>query len=212
MIVILPASLLGQDSSRAILHADGGVWLNGNPAANSTTIFPYDVVQTQPVNTATINAEGSTATVQPNTVVQFEGDELVLDHGSLEVNTSRAMKVRVNCMTVVPLTTGWTRYEVTDADGKMQVAAGQNDVKIQYSATVTRHSKQAALSDVTVHQGEQVTREDKCGTTAKPGDVVDARAAILNSTWAKGAGAVAIGVITCYALCRGGNPVSPSMP
>ena len=29
------------------------------------------------------------------TIGQFEGDELVLDHGGLQLNTSRGMRVRV---------------------------------------------------------------------------------------------------------------------
>jgi len=30
--------------------------------------------------------------IDADTVVQFEGDELVLDHGSLSVNTTRGLK------------------------------------------------------------------------------------------------------------------------
>ena len=113
-------------------------------------------------NWAKIDADGSTVTVQPETIVQFEGDELILDHGSLQLNTSRGMKVRVNCITVIPLTQDWNRYDVTDVDGRVMVAAHQNDVKIHYQGAATRLSKQARSSDVTVHQGEQVTREERC--------------------------------------------------
>jgi hypothetical protein len=212
MIVILPASLLGQDSGRAMLRTDGGAWLNGNPAPASSAIFPHDVVQTQKEHTAKIDAEGSTATVQPDTIVQFEGDELVLDHGSLQVNTSRGMKVRVNCLTVIPMTQEWTRYDVTDVDGKATVAAYQNDVKIHYQGAAVRKSQPAGASDLIVHQGEQVTREERCGAAARPADVIDAKGAILNSVWAKGAGLAVIGVLTCWALCRSGNPISPDTP
>jgi hypothetical protein len=212
MIVVLPASLMAQDSGRAMLHSDAGVWLNGNPAPNSSAIFPHDLVQTQKGNSAKIDADGSTATVQPETIVQFEGDELVLDHGGLQLNTSRAMRVRVNCMTVIPITQEWTRYDVIDVDGKMLVVAHENDVKIHYQGAVARRSKLAAFSDVTVHQGEQVTREERCGAPARPADVIDAHGAILNSVWAKGAGIAAIGVLTCWALCRGDDPISPAVP
>ena len=117
MIVILPTSLMAQNSARAMLHNDGGVWLNGSPAPNSSAIFLNDLVQTQKGSWAKIDADGSTVTVQPETIVQFEGDELVLDHGGLQVNTSRGLKVRVNCITVIPLTQDWNRYDVTDVDG-----------------------------------------------------------------------------------------------
>jgi hypothetical protein len=214
MMVALPASLMAQDAGGAMLHSDGGVWVNGNPAPNSIAIFPNDLVQTQKGNTGKIDADGSTATIQPDTIVQFDGDELAMDHGSLEVNTSRGMKVRVSCMTVIPLTQEWTRYDVTDVDGRMTVAAYQNDVKIHYqgAAAATQRSKPIAFSDVTVHQGEQVTRDEKCGAPARPAAGINSIGPILNSVWAKGAGAVAIGVLTCWALCRGDEPVSPVLP
>lgn len=212
MVVVLPASIVAQDSSLAMLHHDGGVSLNGNPAPNSSAIFPHDLIQTSKESTAKIDAYGSTVTVQPETVVQFDGDELALDHGRLHVDTSYEMRVRVGCITVIPLTRGWTRYDVTDVDGKITVAAQENDVRIHYQGAAIRESKQAAFSDVTVHHGEQATREERCGAPAKPSGAIDAKGAILNNPWVVGTGAVAIGVLTCWALCRGDNPLSPDKP
>jgi hypothetical protein len=208
IIVILPTLVLTQDSTRAMLHNDGGVWLNGNPAPNSSAIFLHDLVQTQKSNWAKIDAKGSTATVQPDTIVQFEGDELVLEHGGVQMNTSLGMKVRVNCITVIPLTQDLSRYEVIDVDGKVRVAAHQSDVKIHYRLAATRLSKQARSSDVTVHQGEQVTREERCGAPAKPAAELSAAGPILSSPWAIGIGGAAVIAVTCWALCRGDEPVS----
>ena len=211
MIVVLPTSLMTQDSVRAMLHDDGGVWLNETPAPNSSAMFLHDLLQTQKGSLAKIDADGSTVTVQPETIVQFEGDELVLDHGSLQLNTSRGMRVRVNCLTVIPLTPEWTRYDVIDVDGKMMVVAYENDVKIHYQGAGARRSKQAGISDVTVHQGEQATREERCGAAARPAEVIDAKGAILNSFWAKLAGGAAI-VSACVIVCRGDDPISPDKP
>src|SRR5271155_5126101 len=208
MAVLLPTSLIAQGSARAILHNDGGAWVNGNPAPESSAIFTNDLVRTQKENGARIDVEGSTVTVGRETIVQFEGDELVLEHGSLQVNTWRGMRVRVNCVTVSPPAQEWARYDVTDVDGRMLVLAYQNDVTIHYSGPATWRSKHVELPDVTVYQGGQATHEDRCGEAAKPADVVNANGAILNSIWAKGVGIIAIGVITCWALCRGDNPVS----
>ena len=208
IIIIMPTSLIAQDSAQAMLHNDGGVWLNGNPAPNSSAIFLHDLVQTQKGNWAKIDADGSTVTVQPETIVQFEGDVLVLDHGGLQVNTSRGLKVRVNCITVIPLTQDWNRYDVTDVDGRVVVAAHQNDDKIHYRVAATRLSKKNGSSDVTVHQGEQVTREERCGAPAKPAAELDAAGAILNTPWVVGVGSAAVVALTCWALCRGDEPVS----
>jgi hypothetical protein len=61
------------------------------------------VIQTEPGHVAKIDADGSTVTVQPETVLQFRDNEIVLDHGSLQMDTSRGLKVHVNCLTVVPV-------------------------------------------------------------------------------------------------------------
>ncbi len=216
MAVVLPLSLNAQDSARAMLHSDGGVWLNGNPAPGSSAIFPNDLIQTQPGKSAKIEAYGSAVTIQPETVVQFGGDELavelVLDHGGLQVDTSHGMKVRANCVTVSPAAQARTRYGVTDVDGRVTVVAQENSVQIHFAGASARQSKQGAFTDVTVRQGEQATRDEKCGTSARPGDAVDGKVAILNNIWVKGAGLVAIGVLTCWALCRGDDPLSPAKP
>jgi hypothetical protein len=213
MMFIVPVSLMGQDSARAMLHDDGGVWLNGSPAPNSTAIFAQDLIQTQKGNRAKIDADGSTVMIDTETIVQFDGDELVLDHGGVQVNTLREMKVRVNCLMVVPLNEEWTRYDVIDVDGRVTVAAHQNDVKIHYQGAAARRAKEGGpFSDVTVHQGEQVTREEHCGAAARPADVINANGPFLNSMWAKAAAGIAIGVVTCWALCRGDDPISPDKP
>ena len=212
MIVILPASLSARDSSRAILHSDGATRLNGNPAPNSSAIFPHDLVQTPPGHTATIDMAGSTVTVQPDSVVQFDGDELVLDHGSLQLKTSRQLKVRVNCIRVIPIIPDWTQYEVTDVDGRVTVAAYQKDVKIHSQDPHLRQSKQSENSDAIVHQGEQKTRDEKCGAAARPDQGIDAKGAIQNSPIAIGIGAAAIAGLAIWAWWPCDDPISPYKP
>jgi hypothetical protein len=212
MIVAVPSSLAAQSSSGALLHNNGGTWLNGNPAPETSAIFLNALIQTQKSYSAKIDANGSTALVQPETVVQFEGDELVLDHGSLQLNTAREMKVRVNCITVIPLTADRTQYDVSDVDGKVKVVARQHDVKIHYNGTVTRRSKEGASSDVIVRAGEQASREEHCGPPIKTTAGLNAKGALLDSPWAWGTGLVAVGVIACFGLCHGDDPVSPSKP
>lgn len=212
MMGVLSTSLPGQNLGRAMLHTDGGTWLNGKPAPKSSAIFPNDLIQTRKESTAKIDVDGSTITIQAGTMVQFGEDELFLESGSLQVNSARGMRVRVNCMTIVPLTQEWTRYDVIGADGKLMVVAYDNDVKIHYRRVAARQSKDAGSSDVTVHRGEQVTRTERCGAKYKPVAAVDGDGAILNDPWARAAGITAVGIITCWALCRNGDPVSPDKP
>jgi hypothetical protein len=212
MIAVLSTSLIAQDLGRAMLHSDGGAVLNGKAAPNSVAIFPHDSVQTHKESTAKIDMDGSTITIQSDTLAQFEEDEVFLDHGSLQLNSARGMRVRVNCMTVTPLTQERTRYDVIAAGGKVMVVAYENDVKIHFRRVGARQAKDTGSSDVTVHRGEQVTREERCRAETKPGAKLDALGPILNSPWAKGTGIAAIGALTCWALCRGDEPVSPDKP
>jgi hypothetical protein len=208
MIVIVPSSMMAQGIGRALLYGDGGTWLNGNPAPASSAIFPNDYIQTQKGHSAKIDVEGSTVMVLPETVVQFEGDELVLDHGSLQLNTGRGMKVRVGCIRVIPVTEDRTQYDVSDIDGKVKVIAYKNDVKI-HAPGAARRSKQGASTDNIVHEGERATREEKCGGAGRP--EVDGKGPLLNSPVAKSVGVGLIG-LTCLIICRTEDPVSPSKP
>ena len=212
MVVLVPGSLVAQGTDRALLHSDGGTWINGSPAPETSTIFLESLIQTQKGHSAKLDTEGSSVIVQPETVVQFEGDELVLDHGSLQLTTMREMKVRVNCITVIPITADRTLYEVSDIDGKVTVVASKNDVKVHAQASAFRKAKTGESSDAIVREGEQKTRDEHCVAAAKPIAGLDANGPILNSTAAKIAGVVAVGVITCFALCRGDEPISPDKP
>jgi len=48
MLVIVPVSLLGQSAPNqtgaAILHTQGGVWVNGYEAKDSSAVFPGDLL------------------------------------------------------------------------------------------------------------------------------------------------------------------------
>jgi hypothetical protein len=214
MIFIVPISLLAQDTGAAMLRSNGGVQVNGSSVPPSVALFRDDRIETQKEAAARIEAVGSIADINPETIVQFEGDELVLEHGGVSVNTSRVMRVRVGCVTVTPVNSDWTHYEVIDTDGKITVNALKNDVYIDAKSKNPQEAKQPAQSSRTlVKEGERKSRDEKCGAAPiKWSDVYAGRGAILNSPWAIGGGAVVIGVITCYALCRSSAPVSPANP
>ncbi len=212
MIVILPASLTAQDANRGILRNDGGTWLNENPAPPSAAIFPDSLVQTQKGHSARIDVEGSTVLILADTMVQFQGHELALDHGTLQLDTAREMEVIVGCITISPITSDRTQYDVTDVDGKVKVVASKNDVKIHSHGAALRKSRQGVSSDVIVRQGEQAIREEHCGGPVNPDRIVGATGGFLNSPWAIGTASVVVGVLACLGLCHGDDPISPAKP
>jgi hypothetical protein len=217
MIVVLPISLWAQDTGAAMLRSSGGVLVNKNSAPASIALLPDDLIETQKDIAARIEVAGSTADMRPETIVQFEGDELVLEHGSVSVNTGHAMRVRVGCITVTPVNAEWTHYDVNDTNGKVTVWAQKNDVYIDSASKNPQNAKQSAQSThsnrTMVKESEQKSRDEKCGAPPiKESSRYAARGAFMNSPWAIGGATIAVGVLTCWALCRGDDPISPSSP
>jgi len=212
--VILPGSLLADDTAAAMLRSNGGALVNKNPAPASTALFLHDLIETQKNVVARIEATGSTADISPETMVEFDGDELALDHGSVSVNTSRVLRVRIGCVTVTPVNADWTHYDVTDVNSKVIVSALKSDVYIDSRSKNPQQAKQPTHSDrVLVREGEQKSREEKCGAPAiKESDQLAGKGAIMNSPWVIGAGVVIVSVIACFGLCHDDDPISPSKP
>lgn len=213
MMTILPASVAADDTAAAILKGNEGVLLNGRPALPSAALFPRDTVETQPKTVARIELTGSAIDINPETLIDFEGDEIVLEHGSVSVNTSRAFKVRVGCLVVTPVNPMWTRYDVTDVDGKVTVAALKSDVNIHSRSGTARQAKRSAdAGRVSVHEGETKSREEKCGAANVKSATAAAQDGILNSPYSVGVAAGVAGALTCWTLCRDDDPISPSTP
>ncbi len=215
LIVVLPASLPAQEGPSAMLRTDGtGVLVNGNSPPPATALFAGDLIETQKNAVARIEASGSATNLDPETLVQFEADELVLEHGKLSVNTTHGLRIRVGCLKIVPENTAdSTHYDVADVNGKVTISALKNAVVINTSSGKLEQARQPALlGGVTVHEGQQQSRDEKCGGPkgAPPSPVGGGN--IMNSPWTIGAAAVGIGILTCIALCRGPEPISPSQP
>jgi hypothetical protein len=216
MVVLCPLSLAAADTGSAVLHSEGGVWVNGFEIAGSTVVFPGDLLETKPGFVANIDAEGSSVLVQPESVVKFQGTFLILEHGSVSVGTSTSMSVHVSCIKVEPVSSERTQYDVADVRGTVQVAARKNDVNMTVggmSGVLQKTQPQVSSSQSTVvHEGQQATREESvaCGAAPRPGGAGNGP----NTKWLK-IGGVGVGVVVlCLLLCKGTGPssVSPSDP
>ena len=211
LVVAVPSSLLGQNPS-AILHTQGGVWVNGYEARDSSAIFPGDLLETKPGFSASLDLEGSTVLIQPESVAKLQESMLVLDHGSVSVGTSKSLKVRVRCLTAVPVSTDWTQYDVTDVNGTIQIAARKNEVSVERELSYRKPSPQTAAShEGTIHEGEQhsYSESEVCGTPARP----TGAGVPLNSKWIIAGAAGGIGILICAIVCRtGSTPISPDSP
>jgi hypothetical protein len=205
MVVIVPAGLFAADSGRAMLYSGGTTLVNGTPPPPSTVIFSGDLVQTAAGSVAKINALGSSLIVVSDSLLQFEGNAVKLDHGSVAVSTSKAMATRTGDLTVAPAANVWTQFDVTNSNGKVQIVARKGDVTIDDGTGPT-----------TLAQGQQTTvdesQKQKKKKRRNEGAVAPAGGGILDSPWAIGAGAAAVAGLTTWVLVQGGQPVSPTKP
>ena len=203
-------------SAGAILHTQGGVWINGYEAHDSSAVFAGDAIETKTGASANLSLEGSTVLLAPETVGKFQGDLLELDHGAVSVTTSRSFKVRVNCMIVVPVLNEWTEYAVTDVTPTMQVEARKLDVNVEHERRANQAAPVAGQPNdnsdrASVHEGENKSYNETevCGAPARPASPASG----ISPKWIA-AGAGGAGLLLLLLIHGGGSKpqVSPSTP
>jgi hypothetical protein len=213
LLLIMPASLSAADSGAAMLYSDGAAWLNGGHVPKSSAIFAGDLVQTGADSAANIHAPGSSITVLGESLVQFEGTALKLEHGGVSVATSKGVMAIAGDVRVAPASNAWTEFNVIDTDGTVRIAARKGDLTITDDNGTT-----------TLAQGQETTRDEQSAPSttdqdkkkkkkkAVAGAAPAAGGGVLNSTVAIGVGAAAVGGVTAWVLLQSSSPVSPSAP
>jgi len=112
LLLGFPASSFAADSGAAMLYTHGAAWLNGAHVPASSAIFTGDLVQTRSDSGANINAPGSSITVLGDSLVQFEGASLKVEHGSVDVATSKGVATTAGDVRVAPASSAWTEFNV----------------------------------------------------------------------------------------------------
>jgi hypothetical protein len=206
MVVLIPWTLLGQEGNGqpagAILHTQGGVWVNGAEAIDSSAVFPGDLIETKAGFSANLTLDGTTILLGQESLGKLQNEYIELDHGTVSVGTSKSFRVHVNCLRVVPVRSEWTQYEVTDVNRTVQVSAHKDDVNVEHEMGAHKPTPESAASQkASVHEGEQHGYDETeiCGA---PGPVTSAGA--LSPKWIAveaGSGAA----ILCALLCRGSS-------
>jgi hypothetical protein len=214
MLVVVPTSLLGQSApgqtGAAILHTQGGVWINGYEARDSSAVFPGDLLETKPGSAASLSLDGSTVLIQPESVAKLQTNLLELDHGSVSVGTSKSFKVKVNCLTVVPVMNEWTQYDVNNVNGDVQIAARKDDVNVERASDHAKPTPDTeSAHGSTVHETEQKSfdQSEICGAPAGPTQPGSG----LNPKWIAVGAAGAGGILLCVLLCGGSGGKKPPL-
>jgi hypothetical protein len=215
MVMIFPAALFAADQPAAMLYSHGTALLNGNSIARSSAIFSGDLVQTNADSVANINATGSSVLVLNDSLVQYEGSTVRLEHGGVTISTSKSLSTSAGDVTVSPTASAWTEFDVRDVDGRVQIAARKGDLTISDdSGTTTLAQGQQTTRDESQSQTDNKTDTDNKKKRKKrvAGAVPGAGGGVFNSPVALGIGAGIIVGGTAWVLSRSDNPVSPVKP
>jgi hypothetical protein len=213
LLILFPAALFAADSNAAMLYTNGPAWVNGAhvPRASSS-IFSGDLLQTRSDSVANINEPGSSITVLSDSLVQFEGASVRIEHGGVTVSTSRGVGTVAGDVKVLPASNSWTEFNVIDIDGTVRIAARKGDLTIDDGSGV-----------VTLAQGQETTRNEtsddsdkntdgKKNKKKRSGAAPAAGGGMLNSPLAMGIAAGAVGGVAIWVLLQNSNPASPTQP
>lgn len=203
LIVGFPALLVAADAMPAMLYAKGEAWINGASVPKSSAVFPGDLIQTRADSLVNINATGSRILVLADSVTKYQGDEVLLEHGTLTVVTSTEMGTRAGDVKVRPLSKDWAEFAVTHVDGTVQIVAKKGDLAIDDGQQTS-----------TLSAGQQTTRDDSQDPEKKKkkkrgGAAAAATGSVLNSTAAIVGGTAVVGGVALWVYTRGDEPISP---
>ena len=205
LLAVFPVSLFAAEQPSAMLYSHGPALLNGSTIPRSSAIFSGDLVQTNKDSVANINATGSTVLILNDSLVQYEGNSVNLEHGGVTVSTSRSLATHAGSVTVSPAASAWTEFEVRDVDGRVRIIARKGDLTISDDTGTS-----------TLAQGQETTRDEesqndrnKKRRQAGGGTAPAAAGGILDSPVAIGIGTGAILGVAAWALIQGDEPASP---
>jgi len=212
LLFLFPGSLLAADSNAAMLYTNGAAWVNGaHVPRSSSSIFSGDLLQTRSDSVANIDEPGSSITVLADSLVQFQGSSVDIQHGGVTVSTSKGVSTTAGDVKITPASYSWTEFNVVDVDGTVRIAARKGDLTISDGKEV-----------VTLAQGQETTRDESSSDNDKDngkkknkrrsGAAPAAGGGILSSPYAIGIGAAAVAGVATWVLIKNDNPASPTKP
>ncbi|HLK33933.1 MAG TPA: hypothetical protein VKT29_12640 [Terriglobales bacterium] len=207
-LVLLFPTLLFAGNSAMLTVSGGEATLNGNDSPRSSALFVGDTVTTRPDSVANINAEGSMVLVLAGSSVQFDGDSLNMGHGGVVVTTSKRMAVRAGSLTIAPLRQLPAKFEVSEKNGLVQIAAREGSLSINNGDSTMVLQEGQQTTQPNSDQGNTGSKDKGAAPGGSGFHMSRKTAAIIFG------GAAAAGTTAAILLTTGGSsrPTSPAAP
>jgi hypothetical protein len=215
LMFLFPGSLFAADSDAAMLHinTNGAAWVNGaHVPRSSSAIFSGDLLQTRSDSVANINEPGASITILSDSLVQFQGASVDIQHGGVTVSTSKGTAATAGDVKVTPKSNVWTEFRVIDTDGTVRIHAEKGDLVIDDGSKVLTLAQ--GQPDQSVDEANPNSKDSKKKKNKKQqrGAAPGAGGGIMNSPYAIGIGAAAVVGVTTWVLVKNDNPASPTKP
>jgi hypothetical protein len=207
LIIVFPVFTVAQSNEAAMVYGKGMVQVNGSPMpAFTLAVFAGDSIETKTGSTANVNAPGASVSLDPDSLIRYGPNAILLERGRVSVVASKAITVNAEGISSVPASSNETEFEVFQAGVEMHVIARRSDLNVVCRA-----------ESFHLVAGEEVIRDERghCRKATKyNGAYVPDYDPIWSNPWTWGTAGV-IGGILCAVFCLGEGggsnpPMSPS--
>ena len=218
LVVVCPSALLMAERPSAMLYAAGAVTLNGAPAAKSMSVFAGDRIDTADASVVSINRNGSSLIVDPNSSVQYQSDGFTILKGTVRVRTSKGMLAHVGPLSVIPKDNA-ALFDVS-SDGKTVLVASREGTLTLTDGIETATLQPGSTAKVSLDPQDQGPKPAATASGQDQGPKPAATAQGQGNKRKKGlfilivASAAAGAGVACALACggSGASPVSPATP
>ena len=129
LVLLCAAVLIGQDQG-AMLYAHGNVTVNGQAVGSSTSIFAGDRLITSDSSAVTINRNGSSIVVNPNSSIQYESSSIQIMRGTARLSTLAGMSAQVDQFTISPKD-GAAKFDVVRSDNGTSITSREGTLTLR---------------------------------------------------------------------------------
>ena len=127
-LLVLPLALLHAQTN-AMVYASGDVKLNGAPVSGASTIFTGDRLTTADSSTVSVNRNGSTVVVSPDSSIQYNASGVELVEGAAHVTTVNGMAAHAGSVIISPQSQS-AKFDIARVNNQLVVTSREGAVSV----------------------------------------------------------------------------------
>ncbi len=157
LMAMLGVSVVSAQTGGAMLYANGTVRVNGHDSGDATSIFSGDRIDVSASSAGSINRNGSSIVVSPNSAIQYDPAAIQVLQGSARVSTSKGMSVKIGDVLVSPESAA-AKFDVTKAGDKVVVVSREGALSVK-DGSETRVVQPGSSTELALAAGAAPTEQ-----------------------------------------------------